>query len=418
MANYERPQFLEIQKQRLEIASRAQAPIALVMSYSFPDAENRVKFQIKTLLKLGFEVHTLGWGSKILPGVTRHIKILYPVRTVRVFREVASLALLRPKHRFRLTRLNSRILREIKSSKYSLVINHDLELLPLLCDADLGNTSFEGALRQLDLHELHEYTPTLLKEIPLIGKLLEQKYKNYQGWLFGQISNPNIDLHTVVGKRIGAWYSETFGIKNLVVVRNVSPFRTRAFQPRIQKEVRFIHHGKYTANRGLEKVVRASKSLKDGDSLTFLLNGDIKQIEQFKSWAQKANPKIEFLEPVQQEKVSSTLSNYDVEIILFEPVTENLRHTLPNKVFEAIQGDLALIVGPNPDLAELVNDRKLGEVLENWSEEALSFAIEAFDRAKVERFRRGSYLASGDVSQESESQILENEWIKIWKYSD
>ena len=109
--------------------------VALIMSYSSPLEENRLRTQVMALLDLGFEVHTFGLGELSVEGVTKHIGI--PVRNQNareLIRNLVTHIRLKPEERFQVLRVPSTATTLFEDQDYSLVVAHDLELLPLSGD--------------------------------------------------------------------------------------------------------------------------------------------------------------------------------------------------------------------------------------------------------------------------------------------
>jgi hypothetical protein len=127
------------------------------MTYAYPEEENRLKTQLAELLRIGFEVHTLGFGDKRIEGVTKHFEIPKRQNLIGLVR-VALIHLILPiKLRFHPLRAPRVIAKQLLCGPYDLVIAHDLELLPLLVEGDIRPPSFEASVKQVDLHELHEF---------------------------------------------------------------------------------------------------------------------------------------------------------------------------------------------------------------------------------------------------------------------
>jgi len=112
-------------------------------------------------------------------------------------------------------------------------------------------------------------------------------------------------------------------------------------------------------------------------------------------------------------QVPDALAQFDVEVIYFEPVTKNLLYTLPNKFFESIQGRLAVVSGPSPELVRFISKFKLGASSSGWGVEQLSSMISGLDRNKVEVMRKNSHLASFELNSKIESGKLKKIWQEL-----
>jgi hypothetical protein len=59
-------------------------------------------------------------------------------------------------------------------------------------------------------------------------------------------------------------------------------------------------------------------------------------------------------ESVPGHEIVMKIRTFDAQLVWFPPVSENMHLCLGNKFFEAIQGHLALISGPSPSMAPLI----------------------------------------------------------------
>jgi hypothetical protein len=388
-------------------------PVALVMTYAYPEEENRLKTQLAELLRIGFEVHTLGFGAKRIDGVTKHFEIPKRQNLIGLAR-VALIHLIFPtKSRFHPLRSPRPISKKLQNRSYDLVIAHDLELLPLLLDRDIRPSSFETSVKQVDLHELHEFRPTMNGIANIVWKFLGFRIKPYHEWLMSLLRSPELDLATVVNKSIGDWYVANNYLQTFTEVMNAAPYRNVTFENRQTDALDFIYHGRYARHRGLEKLVAASLAIRSGDRFHFMLTGRKRDLQNFKSYALAKNPSIVFHESVPMEQVGREISKFDAEIIYFEPVSKNLHFTLPNKFFEAIQGRLAVVSGPSPEILRFTSSFRCGVATCGWEVGQLSMLLAGLDRAKIEVMREASHELSSQLNSDTESEKLRLAWKKL-----
>lgn len=383
------------------------------MTYAPPDVENRLKTQLAELLKLDFEVHTLGLGSQVLKGVSKHFE-LPEHHSLLGFIRKATIHLTRPPNeRFTMLRFPKSVVAKLENHSYDLVVVHDLELLPALASRTYVPSAFNFALRQVDLHELHEFTAPASGLLGFFWHVLKFRLLPYHDWLFSQLQFDRIGLVTVVNKSIGDWYVDNGHIKSFEEVRNAAPFVEMSFESRDARGIRYLYHGKFAPKRGLENLVDASLSMNPGDSLHFMLTGDSGEIGAFRRLALHRNPKISFHPPVPMKQVSIEIAAFDVEIIYFEPVTKNLYFTLPNKFFEAIQGRLAILSGPSPEIVRHTDAFLNGAHFEEWGSHNLSRAIRGLNRELVEEMRHRSHDAAGSLNAQTEGERLRRVWNRL-----
>lgn len=387
--------------------------LALLMTYAHPNAENRLKTQLTELLMLDFEVHTLGFGNHVLDGASKHFELPERPGLLGFFWKAAIHLTRPPKHRFNTLRFPKSVVAKLEIHQYDLVVAHDLELLPAITASSCVPSAFSSALGQVDLHELHEFTSPASGILGFFWHVLKFRLLPYHKWLFSQLQSDRIGLITVVNKSIGDWYVKHGHIKSFAEIRNAAPFVEISFESRDALGIRYLYHGKFAPKRGLENLVEASLNMNPGDSLTFMLTGDRGEIETFKRFAFDRNPRILFHPPVPMKEVSIEISAFDVEIIYFEPVTKNLFFTLPNKFFEAIQGRLAILSGPSPEIVRHIDEIGNGSHFKDWGSRNLASAIRGLNRERVEELRLRSHLAASDLNAQTEGKKLREIWTQI-----
>lgn len=105
---------------------------------------------------------------------------------------------------------------------------------------------------------------------------------------------------------------------------------------------------------------------------------------------------------VPYERLVATLNTYDVGVHVLPPVNFNNRFALPNKFFDYVQARLALVVGPTPEMAEVVRARGLGLVTEDFTAGALADAVGRLTPESVASFKAASQAAARDLSAETQ----------------
>src|SRR5690606_21770207 len=76
---------------------------------------------------------------------------------------------------------------------------------------------------------------------------------------------------------------------------------------------------------------------------------------------------------------------------------------LPNKIFDFVQARLATVVGPSPEMAELVRERRLGVVAEDFTPQALADALAGLDPAAVAEYQASAHAQAPEPSDATES---------------
>jgi glycosyltransferase involved in cell wall biosynthesis len=99
--------------------------------------------------------------------------------------------------------------------------------------------------------------------------------------------------------------------------------------------------------------------------------------------------------------------------VVFPATTFNLEHSLPNKLFEAVQGRVAVIVGPSPDMADLVREHGIGLVLPGADAASLHAAFETLEVEQVDAWKLATDRAARELSAEQQQRGWEEALASI-----
>jgi len=153
--------------------------------------------------------------------------------------------------------------------------------------------------------------------------------------------------------------------------------------------IRLVHHGACHPNREIGILLDVVAALDERYSLDLYLVPTDKRY--FKEICKRVDSmkSIRIKKPVPFDEIIPTLNDYDVGLFFAPPATFNLKHCLPNKLFEFIQARIMVATGPLPDCSEIVRSNSLGLVSENFV---------AKDIAK-----QLSHMSASQISQHKES---------------
>ncbi len=285
--------------------------------------------------------------------------------------------------------------KQIKSS-YDIIIVEDLFLLPLAFKIK-GNAKI--------IFDVREYYPKQL-ELSLFFKIFEQKerYRLCNYFL------KSCDYLFTVSEGLAREYKREFDV-NMQIFLSV-PYRIQNTISQNDK-IKIVHHGVANWNRKLENMIEIFNMLDDRFTFDFYLTGDKKYIEKLKLIA-SSNKRIFFNEPIELNKITSTINKFDIGFFYVEPTTFNLLHCLPNKFFEFIQANLMIAIGPSPDMMGLVQKYNCGVVASNFSIKDMANELNKLTPELIQQYKSNSSLAAKDLCFEVESNKL-SEIIKLNK---
>ncbi|QNN81855.1 glycosyltransferase family 1 protein [Brachybacterium sp. Z12] len=354
----------------------------LIFSFSTLERDPRVQRQI-ALFAQDYDVTTAGFGPSPHPDVT-HIELPSDTRAWPSSKK----HLLTGRHRWAYWDMSAvkaarATLADLVGTK-DIVLANDVNTLPL---------ALWLAPRRGVHADLHEYAPREKEHLRTWRWFIAP----YQRWIC-RTCLPRAASITTVSPGLAAEYHDRFGV-DVEVVTNAAAYEDRSPRP-TQGTIRLLHTGVARANRRLESMIEALRGAPEGFTLDLMLvPSEPGYIEALRQRAADV-PAVSFRDPVAYTELVETVAEYDVSIVVFPATTFNLEHSLPNKLFEAVQARTAVLVGPSPDMAELVRGHGIGEVLAGADAEALRTALTSMTPQDVDRWKQASDAAAQELSSE------------------
>lgn len=358
-------------------------PQLLVVSYSPLRRDARVLRQLR-LFTERYAVTTVGYGEAP-SGVAGHVRI--PDHLVYWHKD-RRLMIARLYQRAYDTAPVTRFLRGLlQPGQFDVVLANDVDTVPLAV----------GLRPRGGVHaDLHEYS-SRQKEESRVWRTFVAPYYRYlvRRWV------TRVDSVTTVGTGLAAQYRAEFGIDAAVVV-NAPPYAELTPGP-VSSPVRLVHAGNAVPSR-LEVMLEAMDLVSSGATLDLFLidqgNGYVPRLrDRFAD-----HPRVRIHDPVPTDLIVTTLSRYDVGTYVLPPISFNFRWALPNKFFDFVQARLALVVGPSPEMAGLVDEHGLGVVTDDFTAASLARAIDALTPEAVEAGKAASHAAARELSAERQVQ--------------
>lgn len=373
------------------------AKSALVIVFKNLIRDPRVRRQIDWLISEGWVVDTLAMGQRPDVPLRDHFAMTALPRGFRSLIGLALIHLLPYRWRFRVLATNrfpQEVKRRVRDNEYDLLLFNDTHLLGWLGDKETFPDNRVKAHIHIDLHEW--FMPSMRPETR--GRIL---MNGYYRWTRQFIGHPLVTSRSVAAG-MGQKYAEEFGIPRPEMVRNCPPFVDQSPSAVAPDRIELVHHGVATWRRGIKEMIDAMRLVDDRFTLTFMLVGEERILDEVRDYARDIPDRVRFAPPVPMTELGQEINKYDAEIVFNPPRTENSLFALPNKFFEAIQGRLATIIGPSPSMVEIVEESGNGVVASDWSAEALARAINSLTPAKVKSMKEASHQIAPLHSAETE----------------
>jgi len=370
---------------------------ALVISFTHLERDPRILRQIDWLSSNGWQIDALGLGAK-----PESISNMYSVALVPSLRRYLAYLFLKPSERFDSLYGNGLPLElGAKLKSYDLVILNELEYAPLTEIQKLESNTKKPIL-YIDLHENHLSTAA--------SNVFEMfAFSKYWKWQLAKVDDLIASYSgplriSSVESRIAKRYSNHFR-RDVSVIRNAPSWHDLAPSETFEGRLRLVHHGMGTRNRGIETTIRAISSLPNVSLDLYLVAGRFYKLKlEILTTLTFTRKRVHVHQPVPTIAIPETINKYDLASVIIPPATENHLHALPNKFFESIQGRLAIVTGPNPSMAEIVDKEDIGVVLEDWSVRSLRTALKSIRRDDILKWKMNSDRVSSEYSSDSDRE--------------
>ena len=357
-------------------------PSLLILSFSPLARDARLLKQIN-LFKDDYQVTTCGYGPQPVPGV-EHIEI--PIEqgmwnlngrliTLKMYNRVYwSLAGV------------DWVWNRLKGRDFDVILANDYDTVPIAV-----RMKPRGGVHA----DLHEYAPSQGEE----SEAWARRIKPWREWVLRKYATKAKSV-TTVAQGIADKYRATCGFSPTLVA-NATPYAALHPSP-VHKPLKLVHHGGANPNRGIDRMVKAAmRSTADFQFDLYLMHASAGWVEDIRELA-SADPRIAVKDAVPYDELVPLLNTYDVGLSVIHPNTFNLKHALPNKIFDYVQARLGIITGPSPEMARLVTDHSLGLVLPDFSDRALTAAIDGLAPEQVREWKTHSDLAARALSAEQQ----------------
>lgn len=278
----------------------------------------------------------------------------------------------------------------LESGSWDVVLANDVDSVGLALTLDVRR----------GVHaDLHEYAPRQ-KEDNLRWRLFVAPFIRWMCRTFVRRANSV----TTVGEGIASAYRRELSI-NAEVVSNAAPFvdlsPTETSQP-----IALVHSGACLRDRNISAIVDAVERATSNVALSlYLTPNDPQFLEELRHKA-KGSKRITVCEPVPYEQLAATLNAFDVGIHILPPVSFNNLWALPNKFFDYVQARLGVIIGPSPEMMNVMQGKDFGVVADDFTAGSLARRLDELTPEVVARWKHAADAAASELSAESQ--------VKIW----
>lgn len=278
--------------------------------------------------------------------------------------------------------------------KADLIIGNDIETLPL-------SVRLRKKFGAKVLIDAHEYAPKWfehrLKDRLIYNPFWDNLCRRYL---------PQVDAMVTVCDGIAKEYSKNYGLPCGVITN--APFYQK-LQPKPAEEgrIRMIHHGGLSRSRQLENMVYLIDLLDKRFSLDFMLVPNHPDYYHELQHLTRTHPRIKFRPPVPIFKIPLVINEYDIGLYPLNRTSFNKRMSLPNKLFDFIQGRLAIAIWPSQEMASIVKENKCGVVSNDFTIKSLAQALNRLTAKDINKYKKNSHkIASCLCAEVNRKKLL------------
>ncbi len=361
--------------------------IAIVTVSNDLATDNRVNRTCNVLKESGYTV--------VLVGRQRKNSIPLKSQNHRCVR----LNLLFDKGPFFYAELNIRLFIFLLFSRVDLIFSNDLDTLPA---AFLAHKLKRRSKIVYDSHELFTEAPELE------GRFVKKIWECMEKIIFPKLTNI-----ITVNDTIAEIFKSKYG-KSIVVIRNVSEkFDWSELKSKKDlgipedKELIIVQGSGLNVDRGIEEAILAMQLI---DNAILLIVGDGDVIPSAKELVKthQLETKVLFFGKRPYKELMQFTRYASIGLALDKPKSLNYRFALPNKLFDYIQANTAVICSNLIEIQKIVEKYEIGIFIETISPEAIAETINGLleNKDKLLSFQENCKKAA-------EVENWENEKVKL-----
>jgi glycosyltransferase involved in cell wall biosynthesis len=290
--------------------------------------------------------------------------------------------------------------------KFDVIVANDLDTLL----ASYIVSKLKGNTLVYDSHEYYTEVPELL-ERPKIRNI----WLKIEKYIF-----PKLKHVYTVNSSIAQIYKEKYKV-DVKVVRNMAPSlknktidQTLSLKIKGHKNMLILQGAGINIDRGAEELIEAM-DLIDNAILYIIGSGDIFETLKSMVLEKHLQNKIKIIDKLPYDQLMEYTKIADIGLSLDKGTNPNYENSLPNKVFDYIQAQTPLLVSNRKHVAGLVNEYKIGYVIDEVSPIKISEGISKLllDSELYADCLNNLTHASEKLSWENETKSLNSIYLPI-----
>ncbi|WP_294301421.1 glycosyltransferase family 4 protein [uncultured Chryseobacterium sp.] len=256
---------------------------------------------------------------------------------------------------------NWKLYRELKKKADKDTILHANDL-----DALLPNFILAEKLHIPLVFDSHE----IFSEMPAIqGKMSQKLWRYLEKRLV-----PNQQFMITASTGYAGWFRKKYGVDPVVVQNAPRQLDFKQNIPDNHPKI-ILYQGAINPFRGIDKAILAMKKL---DGVIFKIAGDGPKKKEYENLVLSENlqHKVTFLGKLLPEDLQKVTLTADCGMSIEENGGESYYYSLPNKILDAVQARVPVILSNLPEMQNIKRQFDIGEIISSHQPEDIAKAIE------------------------------------------
>ncbi|MBT6744958.1 MAG: glycosyltransferase [Flavobacteriales bacterium] len=278
---------------------------------------------------------------------------------------------------------------------------HDLHGFP----AALLGRKYTGGNAIYDSHELYTEMSGLSKSERFFYRLVEKRII------------AKADKVITVNKSIAEELAARYNVPEPTIILNCPPkpdFKENSKQDLLQEKVGYptgskviLYQGGYSPSRGLPNLILSMKHI-EGAIMVFMGWGKIEEELRKLVAMENLSDKIYFTGPAKQEELLYYTKGADIGVIPYQFIGLNNYYCSPNKLFEYINANVAIVASDFPELKRVIEGYNIGKTFNPESSESIAKAINFILNGDIslDNMKRNTIKAAVEFNWENEAKKL------------
>lgn len=374
--------------------SQKQKVIVSVSNDLFSD--QRVDKVCSTLLKMGFDVLLVG----------RKLPNSLPLKE-RAYK-TKRMSLVFKKGVFFYAELNFRLFWFLLFKESSVLLANDLDTL-------LPNYLVSIIKRKKLVYDTHEY----FTEVPELvdGSFAKNTWLRIERCIFPKLKNV-----ITVNDSIANIYKNKYSV-DVKVVRNI-PLKDTETSNLVSREDLSLPFHKHiilmqgagiNIDRGVEEMVKAMQYLSNDFLFLIVGGGDVIDYIKKEVKSLKLEDKVSILGKVEYKTLIKYTACADLGISLDKDTNLNYRYSLPNKLFDYINGNTPVLVSDLVEIKRIVNKYDVGWIINSHEPKEIANKIQSiFDNNEDYELKKlNTIKASNELHWGNEEKVLKQIYLPL-----